>query len=1008
LRRAVFLSVTCVGISSIVTQIVALREFLNVFAGNELVVGVILGNWLLLTGIGSYLGRFSQRIREPIRWLLACQTAIALLPPLQVAGIRLLKAWLLPGLVLGLGEVFLVSALLLAPYCVASGFLLTLFSRMASRQQEARQIGNVYVLDTIGDVAGGLMFSFLLVFFLNSFETVAFLMLLNLAAAALLARWSGTGGPRTARSLPFVALALVAVALLWGSDAEEATTRAAFPGQELIEQRSSAFGRLVVTRQGEQTTVYQNGLPVGSTGDLVAAEEDVHYALAQHPDPRAVLLISGGLTGALEQAAKYPLERIDLVEIDPAVLRLVRELGGAVSDPRVRLIADDARRVVRASRAEYDAILVDLPEPATAQLNRFYTLEFFEEVHTALRQGGVLSFGLTGGANYANEFVRTLGSSVQRSLAVVFGNTLVIPGAKQFFLASDAPLGYEIAGSLRRRGIATDFVRREYLRANLTPDRITAAREAVSAPAALNRDFHPVSYYAHLRYWLAQFGGGLLLPALVVAAILIGVGALVAGTPRPLVGVALGSSAFAGMGLEVVLLLAFQVCYGYVYQQIGVIVTAFLIGAAVGAFWANRRATDSAALMFRLDALLAGGALLLPPLLLELRAPTLGGGLDWVAPALFPLLNALVGFAVGAQFPVAAKLLFRRGAGAVEETAGGLYAIDLLGASVGAIVTTAFCVPLLGISGTCYLIGAIKGVSALLLRASRRTLAQPLAEVAPGRSYDPGAMAAFAVVMLIFIGLGLGIASEDLNLSLYALSFEPAYHWLLIGLLAWGIVRAMGLEFASGSGARPAGGPGARGLFAGWGDTIRRTTKVRPFRWINFLAFALLVFYPIFRCYFAIPFIFCHVCPRACAFGLLRPYAVPATLIMNLEKRSWCFHACPIGTLYDCQARTGGRPRRFRALFYVAVAALAFTAVSYFKISADLDAPGEAGSDWYTLFFKNRYSVSVIVIAVTAFMVAAAYRMRRTFCNTLCPIGTFSDLTLKLERTLARRGDSNG
>ena len=54
MRRAVLLSVTCLGVSSIVTQIVTLREFLSVFAGNELVIGIILGNWLLLTGLGSY------------------------------------------------------------------------------------------------------------------------------------------------------------------------------------------------------------------------------------------------------------------------------------------------------------------------------------------------------------------------------------------------------------------------------------------------------------------------------------------------------------------------------------------------------------------------------------------------------------------------------------------------------------------------------------------------------------------------------------------------------------------------------------------------------------------------------------------------------------------------------------------------------------------------------------------------------------------------------------------
>jgi spermidine synthase len=619
MRRAVLLSVTCLGVSSIVTQIVTLREFLGVFAGNELVIGIILGNWLLLTGLGSYAGRYGDRIRDPIRWLLLCQTAIALAPPVQVALIRLLKALVLPGLMLGIGEIFLASLVLLSPYCLVSGFLLTLFSAVVSRRRDARQIGDVYVLDTVGDIAGGLIFSFFLVFFLSPFQTVTLLMMLNLAAATFLASSAAPVGRRLSRSLPLLGLLLLSTLALWRSDLESLTIGAGFPGQELLEHRTTAYGSLVVTRQGGQINVYENGLPVGSTEDPVAAEEAVHYALAQHPDPRTILLVSGGLTGAHRQAAKYPLERIDYVELDPAVLELAERLAGAGSDPRLRMIAKDARRLVRSSRDEYDAILMDLPDPATAQLNRFYTTEFFSEVHRALRVGGVFSFGLSGAENYANQSVRLLGSAVHRSLADVFRNVLVIPGARQFLIASDRPLDYGIAARLQERGIATDYVREDYLRGKLTEDRIAAARENLSIPTGPNRDFFPVSYYAHLRYWLSQFGSGLLLPSMLVVAILILTGSLLAGSRRPVVAGALCSSAFAGMGLEVVLLLAFQICYGYVYHQIGLIVTAFLIGVAAGAFWSNRRGANPSMLMLRLDGLLASAALLLSPVLLGLR-----------------------------------------------------------------------------------------------------------------------------------------------------------------------------------------------------------------------------------------------------------------------------------------------------------------------------------------------------------------------------------------------------
>lgn len=50
------------GVSGLVAQILLLRELLIVFSGNELSIGVILANWLILGAFGSYiLGRRAER-----------------------------------------------------------------------------------------------------------------------------------------------------------------------------------------------------------------------------------------------------------------------------------------------------------------------------------------------------------------------------------------------------------------------------------------------------------------------------------------------------------------------------------------------------------------------------------------------------------------------------------------------------------------------------------------------------------------------------------------------------------------------------------------------------------------------------------------------------------------------------------------------------------------------------------------------------------------------------------
>ena len=117
-------------------------------------------------------------------------------------------------------------------------------------------------------------------------------------------------------------------------------------------------------------------------------------------------------------------------------------------------------------------------------------------------------------------------------------------------------------------------------------------------------------------------------------------------------------------------------------------------------------------------------------------------------------------------------------------------------------------------------------------------------------------------------------------------------------------------------------------------------------------------------------------------------YLVPAALIMNLERRFWCYSACPVGTLFDCQGRVS-RSSRYgvRVLRTVSVAVLTFTAVAYFKIMWDLEAQPTVGQDWYNFFYKNVFAVSGGVIAVAVGLIVLGHRLRRPFCEALCPVG---------------------
>jgi predicted membrane-bound spermidine synthase len=160
------------------------------------------------------------------------------------------------------------------------------------------------------------------------------------------------------------------------------------------------------------------------------------------------------------------------------------------------------------------------------------------------------------------------------------------------------------------------------------------------------------------------------------------------------------------IGLEILLLLGFQAIHGYVYHQLAFLVAIFMAGMATGS-WRSKGAPCSWGRL----ALLQGLAAIATPLFCLLM------GYDLSAP-LFALMAFLSGLLGGYQFPLASRLFF----GAVEESGtGALYALDLAGSCLGAVVFSAWLIPLFGFWRTGLVISVLCLASALLvlLRAPR-------------------------------------------------------------------------------------------------------------------------------------------------------------------------------------------------------------------------------------------------------------------------------------------------
>ena len=755
------IALALLGFTAVIGQIVLMRELIVVFHGNEISVGMMLATWLLWTAAGSSLGsRFSPGRTSAPRAVAAleCLLGASLLP--TVWAVRASKAFFqtVPGELAGPVPMLLTSLICLSVFCLLSGCLFVVATRMyAQMHGHARGVSlcvassSAYLYEAAGSALGGMVASVVLLRFLESFQIAAVVALLNLCMAAILL--FGAARKRVLAIILFAICLAVPLLVYVAPSLAKSSQARLWRGFHLLESRNSIYGNLAVIETGNIRSIYDNGVILASVPDEAAAEEAVHYALLEHPAPRKILLIGGGANGSIAQVLKHPtVERVDYVELDPAIIDMAKRLLSApsapfVTDDRVHLHYADGRLYLRTARDQFDAIVLDLPDPQTAQLNRFYTAEFFRSAREHLAVGGLLALQLRASEDYISPERADFLRCIHRTLRELFPYVLAIPGETIHFfgalrpdvLTDDPQL---LISRLKARKLQTLYVREYFIPFRMMPDRMAQVRDLLQPlPATpVNHDFEPIAYYFDIVLWSAQFKLGYsrwFQAAAQVAfirivegsvAILLCVAILLAYVParerraHASAAYCMAATGFTLMALQIFLLLGFQSVYGYVYHQLAILIAMFMAGIALGSWLGIRRARCSersssalpspfrvmAATQFLLA--LSGPALIF---LVRLLSRISSGPATLVAAQfVFPALAVLGGMLGGYQFPVATEIYL--GDSTRKASVGALYALDLFGGCVGALLLSTYLIPVFGFSKTAWLSAAVNLAPAFL------------------------------------------------------------------------------------------------------------------------------------------------------------------------------------------------------------------------------------------------------------------------------------------------------
>lgn len=345
-------------------------------------------------------------------------------------------------------------------------FPLVVRSCAAPRGETSRVVADAYFLNTIGSASGAFAAGFLLIPGLGLRHTMGALLALNFATAALVVVWQREWkGPRKALAAGAAGAAALLVLVFppfW--DAARMTT-----GVFYNPDRQITFGiplepyedhrteEMLFYKDGLNTSVSVHrapggialrlgGKPDASLADMSTQVLAGHLPFAFGGPVRKALVIgyaSGVTTGS---AALYEPERVEAVELEPAVIQASRFFDpynhAPQENPRVRVIVEDGRSYLASSSERYEVIISEPSNPWISGASSLFTREFFRLAREHLApEGRLLQWIQLYGMD--SEALLSVWRALRAEFRYIYGFQAAAHDPDLLLLATNEPLGPE-------------------------------------------------------------------------------------------------------------------------------------------------------------------------------------------------------------------------------------------------------------------------------------------------------------------------------------------------------------------------------------------------------------------------------------------------------------------------------------------------------------------------------------------------------------------------------------
>ncbi len=398
------------GLTSFAYEVLWTRTLVYYLGNSTYAFTTMLTTFLAGIAIGGYLVRFFvDRLKNPMRFFAWIQVGIGLSAAAAMPLLNILilatgfNSWFVsvdPSWGTDILMRFVMSFIVMLVPSVLVGMTFPLVGKILVRNlnRTAADVGKVYAVNTLGNIAGALLPAFFLVPILGIHKGILVMVVVNIGIGVVILAYGQTRLSRLRHLAPAGISALVVLVLVLPlasqlpSDNQE-------PGDEVLYYKEgiAATTKVYAKRVTRDKHISVDGIQIGGSNTELDYKQQwlAHLPkllLGEYRSELSIGLGSGILIG--ESARHLDLERIVCVEIAPSVVEGAQffkvENYGILDSPRVEVVVNDGVNYLLTSTDTYDIISTDgktLPEYGVNGV--FFSREFYTLMLDHLAPGGL-------------------------------------------------------------------------------------------------------------------------------------------------------------------------------------------------------------------------------------------------------------------------------------------------------------------------------------------------------------------------------------------------------------------------------------------------------------------------------------------------------------------------------------------------------------------------------------------------------------------------------------------